>query len=217
RLYKLKDITAKHPEIGLIIHSAIFINETGKSLGAWNCPLPKYPKITASKKLMEKLIIQNFISIPAPVFKRELFEKLEGLNSDLWYTADWDLWLQIASKTDAIYLPDLLAGFRIHPNSQTILGSANTANFQQQLEFVFNKHIDLLISDKKEEISKTAKFSILLNVALAKSAHKEKIKYLNILAHFIKLGPIGWYRYTRDSRIFERVCARLIAKLQPLK
>ena len=216
RLSKLRSITKKHPEIGLIIHPSVFISETGLSLGTWNCPLPSYPAITPSQMLIERLLIQNFISIPGTLFKKGIVTQTEGMNEVLWYTADWDFWLQIANKTDAIYIPSLLSGFRIHPNSQTVLGSIHTIDFQKQLEFVLYKHIDKLMvtKSKKEKILKTAEFSIQINVTLAKILHHDKANYLRILFSFLNLGLAQSFHYFRDSRILERIIPRFKENLR---
>src|SRR6267378_2528993 len=53
----------------LILHPAVFIAADGSRLGTWRCPLPAgevEPPLFA-----ERLIVQNFIAIPAPAFRRE--------------------------------------------------------------------------------------------------------------------------------------------------
>ena len=77
----------------LIVHPALFIGPGGERLGIWRCPLPAGevdPRLFA-----ERLIVQNFIAIPAPVFARDAALRDGGMDESLWYTADWDLWLRL--------------------------------------------------------------------------------------------------------------------------
>jgi hypothetical protein len=50
-----------------------------------------------------------------------------------------------------------------------------------------------------------------VNHALAASVHGRRPNWLSLLCRFLALGPRGWHRFFRDSRILERVTARLRA------
>ena len=91
----MKQLIDQFPEVDFFLHSSKFIDVKGNYLGPWKCPLPVFPKIINSKLMTERLLIQNFISITAPIIKREVAQKVGGLDETLWYTADWDLWLKI--------------------------------------------------------------------------------------------------------------------------
>ena len=87
------------------------------------------------------MLVQNFISMPAPLFSREAALRVGGLDEDLWYTADWDFWLKLAAVGKTIYVPRALSAFRIHPHSQTVERSTQTDDFRRQLAIVLEKHI----------------------------------------------------------------------------
>ena len=70
--------------------------------------------------MVERLLVQNFIAIPAPLFRRDQALSVGGLDARLWYAADWDFWLKLAAMGPTVYSPRPLAGFRIHSQSQTI-------------------------------------------------------------------------------------------------
>lgn len=211
RLTHLKKLAMKHRETELFIHASAFINGAGNIVGSWNCPLPPYPAPIPSALLIERLLVQNFISISGVIFKREAALKTTGLDEALWYTADWDFWLQLASNTNAFYLPEPLSGFRIHSNSQTILGSMDTADLKNQLEMVLYKHIEKLdnLPTQKKAVLSVAEFSILVNVTLAQILHNERIDILKLPFRFLKLTPAQWLRYFRDSRLLERALPRI--------
>ena len=64
------------------------------------------------------------------------------------------------------------------------------------------------------EVAKVAFFSTEVNTTLAAMVHGESPQLFSLATDFLLLGPMGWHRYWQDSRIGERVSARLKAKLQ---
>jgi glycosyltransferase involved in cell wall biosynthesis len=216
RLKVMKKLIFDHPEVNLFLHSSQFIDPENKFLGNWKCPLPSYPKIIDSNKMVEKLLIQNFISIPAPIFKRDIALKVGGLNEKLWYSADWDFWLKIAATGQTIYIDQPFSCFRVHPNSQTVKRSSNIDDFRQQLELVLEQYFPIWKANQKQKkyLLKIAKFSIDVNVTLAGIVHGEKMDLMKLILSFISLGFLGWYQYLHNSRIWDRVYARLKIKLK---
>jgi glycosyltransferase involved in cell wall biosynthesis len=215
RLLILKNLTREFPNVNLILHASKFIDIQGNDLGLWTCPLPAYPQLIDCNIVLKKLLIQNFISIPSPIFKRESALRVGGLDEKLWYTADWDFWLKLAAQGAVVYYPKPLAAFRVHPDSQTVTRSSYIQDFRKQLEMVINKHLDRLVFPPrlKKKIRKIAQLSIEINIALASVVHGKKIKILPLIFCFLSVGIQGWYCYLRDSRIYQRVSARVKTKL----
>jgi hypothetical protein len=216
RLIKMKGIIEQHPDLNLFLHSSLFVDSQGNPLGLWQCPLPKYPQVVDSSLVRERLLIQNFIAIPAPIFKREAALQVGALEEELWYTADWDFWLKLAALGKTIYYPQPFTAFRVHPSSQTVMRSADQDKFQEQMRSVMEKHLKTwqVEQRKKEKTWQVALFSTQVNTTLAAMIHQEKANIPELLSSFIALGPGGWHCYLRDSRIWERVSARLKARLQ---
>jgi len=215
RLSVIKHIIEQFPGAGLYIHATDFIDHTGKYLGRWRCPLPSVPKRIAPTTMTGKLLIQNFIPILAPVFRRDLALETGGLDETLWYTADWDFWLKLSSRSETMYSPKSLSGYRIQPSSQTFVRSSFIEDFKGQLEKAFQNNLSRwdVPESKKIEVSKIADFSIRANTALAGTYHGKNVDFVNLLISFILLGPFGWYRYLQNSRIWERAFARVKARL----
>jgi len=170
-----------------------------------------YLKIISANLMKEKLLVQNFIAIPAPVFNRQAALKLGGLNDELWYTADWDFWLKLASAGNTYYVAKSLAAFRVHGDSQTIRRSSSVVEFRQQMRLVVDKYLHV---KPNSEVAKVAFFSTEVNTTLAAMMHGESPQLFRLASDFLLLGPMGWHRYWQNSRIGERVSARLKAKLQ---
>ena len=211
RLQNIQNAIAAYPQASWYLHDSVFIDEHSKPLGLWQCPLTAKQKLISANIMMEKLLVQNFIAIPAPVFKREAALDAGGLNDRLWYTADWDFWLKLAAMGDVCYIAKPLAAFRVHGDSQTIRRSSSVAEFRQQMRSVVDKHLGETCD---REVTKVAWFSTEVNTTLAAMVHGESPNLFKLGVDFLQLGPWGWRRYWQDSRILERVTARLKAKLQ---
>ncbi len=215
RLRIMRHLTEQFPQAILIIHPSTFLDVNGNHVGLWSCPLPSSPTIIKPELMIERLLIQNFISILGPVFRRDTAINVGGLDKSLWYTADWDFWLKISAFGDTVYYPEPLSGFRIHPSSQTMIRSSYLEDFHGQLERVEQKHLSLwgASRDKKNSVRKAAEFSIKVNSSLAGASHGIRPNLLELFIAFFLLGPLGWHRYLRDSRIYQRVSARLKTRL----
>jgi glycosyltransferase involved in cell wall biosynthesis len=211
RLKVIKGLIEKHPETNLFLNPSWFIDAKGNRLGLWKCPLPEYPASISAELMTERLLIQNFISIVAPVFKKGMALKVGGLDEKLWFTPDWDFWLKYAALGKIMYYPKPLSAFRIHPGSQAIVSSKDIADHSRQLRVVFERYLQqgVIPEDVKKKIRKVAGFSLEIDSALAGLIHGHWVNIFRLVLAFIALGPSGWHRYFRDSRIMERVFARI--------
>lgn len=194
-----------------LVHPVWFVNRHGRVVGKWRCPLePSRP--LAPQSVLERLIVQNFICILAPVFPRSLLAHIGYLDEHLWYTADWDLWLRIAGQLPTLYVPHFLGAFRLHPTSITAMRSARISEFRHQLEIVLNRHLPSLgRSPNRHKIVQASRLSIELNVALAGIAHGHLTSVLRLAGALLTSEPGVLRTYLRHSRVGERLAARLKA------
>jgi GT2 family glycosyltransferase len=212
RLQVVRRLLAQAPRSVLLLHPARYIDAQGRDLGVWRCPLPAGHN--GAGLITEQLLVQNFIAVPAPVFAREAALRVGLLDETLWYTADWDFWLKLAATEPAMYYPRPLAAFRIHSQSQTAQGVARAAEMRRQIEAVLQKHLPPweAAHPGRVEVGQTARMSLEVNHALAGWAHGTWPNGLSLACKFLALGLRGWFRFFRDSRLVERVTARLRAK-----
>jgi GT2 family glycosyltransferase len=215
RLLILKVLTEEYPDVILLLNSAYFIDAQGNRLGLWRCPLPSLPARIDRDLIMRRLLVQNFVPIPAPIFKREDALALGGMDENAWYTADWDFWLKLAARGASIYHPQPLAGFRIHPNSQTVLRSSSRDDFRAQHRAVAHKHLASwnVSNPERERVRRISDFSIEVNTELAGFMHGQRGHSFRLIGYLLSLGPANAYRYLRDSRIWERASARIKARV----
>jgi len=196
----------------LILHNAMFVGLEGQRLGPWTCPLPE--GIVPSNQFMEHLLIQNFIAINSPVFRRKVVLESGGLDEALLFSADWDLWLRLGALGPVRFITETLGAYRIHAESVTTASKLPSSEWEPQLTKVLVRHLNHLDCTGKHRASveRASRASITVNYALSSVYRGEHIKPSAILLELLALGPFGWRRYLRDSRIVQRVRSRL--KLQ---
>jgi glycosyltransferase involved in cell wall biosynthesis len=199
------------PEASLHLAPTAIIDKGGRKLGVWRCPLPANGELR-SALLTERLLVQNFVAAPAPVFRRDVWLRCGGLDENLWYTADWDIWLKLAACGSVYYHDCVTVGFRIHDGSLTVTGSRDTAAFAHQMQIVLDRHLAKVGAGSKG-IERAARASITVNTALASASAGNLRGLLRAALEVVRLGPAGIHRYLRDSRIVERVAPRVRAKL----
>jgi glycosyltransferase involved in cell wall biosynthesis len=212
RCAALRRWLSAQPDAVMHLHPAYIIDRAARRLGLWRCPLPGGDQPVARQVLLQRLLVQNFIAIPAPAIRRDAYLKVGGLDEDLWYTADWDLYLKLLFVGEIYYHPEPLACFRIHGNSLTMSGGRGIEDFRSQMEVVRDRHIGKLTAGHEATL-RIASASIEVNVALAAAGNGKPAELITAVARLAALGPRNLVRYFRHSRIIERAYPRLRARL----
>jgi glycosyltransferase involved in cell wall biosynthesis len=214
RLAAVRRALAAGPTPALLLHAADFIEPAGRPVGRWRCPLPPGAGGSAPAQTAARLLVQNFVPLPAALFRRADALRVGGLDPELWFTADWDFWLKLAAVGPTRYLPAALAAFRLHPASQTVTRSDRSAAFRRQYETVREKHLSRWRDHLAypERVAAAARLAVEVNVALAARHHGEPVDWRRLLMA-AGVGPGTWGYFVRNSRVVERVLARLRAGL----
>jgi len=202
----------KWPDAVLHLAPTSIVDRHGRRVGTWNCPLP-VDTVLGAEFFLERLLIQNFISVPAPIFRRSAWLACGGMDETLWYTADWDVWAKLAGTGSVVYHDEVTTAFRVHASSLTVTGSRDASEFRSQLQIVLDRHLDRIPQGKRRAVERLARASIEVNILLA-AASGGSFKALTAAAlTVLSLGPSEMRRYLRGSRLRERVFSRLRAKL----
>ncbi len=210
RAMKLRKMIAETTQAALFVHAIKYIDSRGRPVGRLTCPWPPSPPALPSREALPALIIQNFIAAPAPAFRTDLAIASGGLDEGLWYTADWDLWLKMATQGPVAYCPDQLASFRLHASSQSVQRSADPAEFLRQMDIVVDRHLSQVgDAGLRRSIGTLARFSNRLNAALALKSHGGAPDWQYLVREWFRMSPGEWLRFWRESRIAQRVCSRL--------
>jgi GT2 family glycosyltransferase len=215
RLDRLRQMTLLYPDINLFLHSSWFIDSNRRRVGPWTCPLPRKGAPLPPELILQRLLIQNFIAMPAPLFKRSAALKAGPMDEKLWFTADWKLWLALASQGPTIYLPEALAEYRIHSSSQTLAGAKNPYEIANQVRLVVEDVFPGVANHivKASRTWQIAQVNIELYAILAAGSQGQSLRLSGFIVRFLLLGPVGWYVFFRDSRVVQRVFARWRAGL----
>lgn len=200
------------PEAVLHLAPSTFIDRRGRTIGRWNCPLPADRKLDGAF-ILESLLVQNFVSVPAPVFRRSAWLGCGGMDPQLWYTADWDMWAKLALAGPVVYHNEVTTGFRVHGGSLTVTGSRDAEAFRSQMKTVLDRHLPQLPRSVRRRVEPAARASISVNVSLAAASGGRIAALVEAVRKVVSLGPRGARSYLRDSRLRERVLCRVRARL----
>ena len=203
---------AADPEAILHIHPSWIIDDRGRRLGLWRLPL-RAPVTLTGNAFLERLIVQNTIAICSPVIARAAFLAAGGLDRALWYTADWDLYLKLAAMGSIVGHPEILAGYRIHPEALTSAGSRTPRALQDQMSLVLDRYVERIRPGRRVAIEARARAAIAVNTAMAGALNGD-VKHLGAAAlAVLALGPFGIPAFFRDTRLVDRLMPRLRAHL----
>ena len=67
------------PGVGLHLAPTAIVDGRGRRIGKWRCPLPA-GRVLPKELLIERLLVQNFVSVPAPVFRRDAWLSCGGMD-----------------------------------------------------------------------------------------------------------------------------------------
>lgn len=111
---KIVEAATRRPDAGLYFGDGELVDEHGGLLRRVEVPCPL--------RLWDLVHYSFPIVQPTAFFRRDLFERLGGLQEDLCYAMDWDLVIRLAKQAPFEYVPGVLAGQRIHGATKTATG-----------------------------------------------------------------------------------------------
>ena len=124
----------------------------------------------------DKILIYDFIPILTVLIMKNVLDEVGYFDETLRGVEDWDLWIRVLQKNEAIYLDEFLAKYRV---SSTGLSGNFERHFVEE-EKVWIKHMDLYSKD----ISTYRRwFANKKQVLIA----KQNKNIFNFLKYFLKL------------------------------
>ncbi len=113
---------------------------------------------------------ENFIGEPVVMMiKRDALNRFDSYNPNMSIIADLEYWLRVSSNTGMVYIPEVLASFRIHNDSIT----ARLINNKQHLRSRFDQLILL------HEFALSPYYAHLRKVVLARNPGIDLIDWLS--------------------------------------
>ncbi|MCK8483292.1 glycosyltransferase [Aliiroseovarius sp. S2029] len=204
----LKDMSNRHQDVDIWVHGAALIDEQGRTIGQMGPPFGNARRALHCEQALSHLIVQNTIALPSVMFRRDVALHKGGLDEELWYTADWDLWLDLA-ENGLVWDPACAAAFRIHASSLTMTGSRDLHAFRHQLDVPLDRHLPNLPERLATRLRRLAQASNALNVCLAGLHHRSIHGVGRALSSFLMLGPLEWRRFFISTQIKNRLAPRL--------
>lgn len=119
-----------HPDVGMVYGDVNYMDEYGSTMG-------EYPTEPFDYK---RLAVCNFIGQPSAFFTKDAYEEVGGMDVNLQYVMDHDLWIKLAQKVRIEYLPELLSSFRIHKEAKSVSRQQAFLNFQESLQTIFRHY-----------------------------------------------------------------------------
>ena len=114
-----------HQQAALVYGQAEFMDHRGNALG---------PSSHVRPFSLDQLIHDlDFVVQPATLFRRDAFLAVGGLDPDLHYCLDYDLWIKLALRYQVQYLPAVLAHARIYPTTKTASGGLKRLDEIEQM------------------------------------------------------------------------------------
>lgn len=97
--HQVRALDSARESVGLIYGPCLFVDaEKHERL----LEIPPDVKTVSPRR---EILRRNFISTPAVLVRRTIFERVGGFDASLPRLQDWDLWIRIAAESDFIYDP----------------------------------------------------------------------------------------------------------------
>jgi glycosyltransferase involved in cell wall biosynthesis len=125
----ISDKFIAHRDVDLICGSGRRIDEAGREKSMHRVE----GDIDESSLLRRGCVIFQ----PSAFFTRKIFYEAGGINADLHYAFDLDLWIRMVRKSKCLVMDEILSNFREWENSKSITA---TANFIREEKFIAKKY-----------------------------------------------------------------------------
>jgi GT2 family glycosyltransferase len=126
---KVVALFCREPDAHIVYGKTLFTSEKEEVIG-------KYPTEPFD---YTRLATFNFICQPSVFFRKSAFEETGGLDTNLRFVMDYDLWIRMARNYRFTYLPEYLSTYRLHDMSKTMAAGEAAANHKEALHTVM-KH-----------------------------------------------------------------------------
>ncbi len=104
----------RSPATGLVYGRGVILDEHGEQTGPFIGIEPF--------NLWRLLHVLDYVLQPAAFFRRSAYQAAGGLDPDLRWAMDWDLWIRIASVAEVSFVDQVLAGAREWQATKTATG-----------------------------------------------------------------------------------------------
>ncbi len=108
------EVIDRSPETGLVYGRGVILDQDGAETGPFLSIEPF--------NLWRLLYTLDYVLQPAAFFRRSAYEAAGGLDPDLCWAMDWDLWIRLAGVGEVRFIDRVLAGSREWQDTKTATG-----------------------------------------------------------------------------------------------
>lgn len=194
---KIVELFEKNPSAQLIYGNSYFIDDQGNIIG--NVHVEPFDYKTFA--------VIDYIPQPSTFFKKDVYLAVGGIDRNMHYAMDYDLWLKIANDVNVIYYQEYLSYYRLHDNSKTV-DKKQTFDFSKETLDTVIKYYKwapvgrvyvycyfLIESVFSKKITTFKPFTIICALLLA------TVKYLQINKRIVK-EDIQYIKFSNIKKIF---------------
>lgn len=127
----VENIFQEFPEVDWIMGRPCKLNKIGQCTTV-SSVTASYPRSFIRGGLFQSSLA-GYLQQESMFWRRRLWEKVGGLNLDLQYAADFDLWIRFAEHAELVSVDVPLAAFRRRPGEQK---SSMNNKYQEEVGFV---------------------------------------------------------------------------------
>ena len=197
-------------DASLVLMQSLFVDDHDRVVGKWRLPSHLF-RGADREAILASLYVQNWVALPSVTFRVTEARDIGGFREDLWYTADWNLWLRLLMNGGEAQLSKCYGSFfRIHEQSQTMQFSAQLGDFRRQVSGVQEGVMHTLTNGRNlRKYIAAGEISTEVDVQLAAAHHKKQS-----LRGWVRLGmliggrPLATVTFVRNSAIFDRAVSR---------
>jgi glycosyltransferase involved in cell wall biosynthesis len=126
----------KYPDIGVVYGDRLHIDSKGNVIG-----------INQGPSYKQNMFKRNFTLPQETVFfRKEIFEKVGGLDEALHFAMDFDLWCKMCKITNMRHIPFFMGCFREHESAKSIAVHRSEENdavkYLKEHDEVYSKHFN---------------------------------------------------------------------------
>jgi glycosyltransferase involved in cell wall biosynthesis len=111
KLERMLAAVAGKPEVALLFSDLELFGERSQASWLGSDPPP-------SGRVFRQLLLRNFICPSATMFRKAVAQELGGFDETLLCGGeDIDMWRRIAARWEALYVPEVLTRYRLHPGN----------------------------------------------------------------------------------------------------
>lgn len=216
RAARLKTLAAAirdNPAVCFFVNDTAFVSIDGKRLGLWKPTF--HAGFCPPGDALPPLMIQDTISVPGVAFRRTSQAAVEGLDENFRYTADWEFWLRLASRSGVFRIAQTLSEFRVHRGSQTVAIAGRQDEMRRNLEQVLERYLprlmEVLPPRRRKRYMRLVRLGVETDLFLGAGGARAPLPWRQFLPALLRCPPTDIVRYIRYSDVIQRTAARVRA------